>query len=177
MDELFEQIMAQTEAQFGPRDRTWQLGRIVVLGNDYPETTTIELLHVVVVRITESTRQFPMQAIYQLTHETVHCLSPHGRRDTLYFEEGLANHCALTQPLLPEPYLADCLADLPPILLGPLNAFRALNPTAQAVRALRAEQPNLDAVTPALVQGYFGVSHELAAAVCQRMPMGRPERM
>ena len=96
-------ILRLAEKRFGSRMGGWKINPVDVAGSSFPETIVDPAGKTVQVRITASTRKYPMQATYQLAHEAIHCLAPVGRRDTIFFEEGLATHFALTYPDISPP--------------------------------------------------------------------------
>jgi hypothetical protein len=175
--DLFEKLLSQAECRFGPRDSTWSLDRLWVEGDTFPETSPGSRPRTYSIRLTASTLKYPQQRVYQLAHESIHCLAPTLRRETLWFEEGLANHFALTLPDLPESYRAEAETLLPKLFEGPLAAIRALGASDEAIRLLRLKQPTFDALDTAIIRSHFGASHQLANALCQRLPSGRPYSM
>ena len=141
---------------------------------NYPET----IIHngVIRVEITASTRQFPQQRVQQLAHEAIYCLVASGRRDTIYLEEGLAHHFVYTYGGLPHEYRHENAKMLHPIFKPPVDAFKALKATDGQIRALRVDFPTMT-VTPDDVLKYCDVKREIAEAVCERMPLLRPDKM
>jgi hypothetical protein len=91
-----KRIISIVERRYGLRVPGCKLRPVLIEGQNFPQTLVSDHDRTVTVRLTESTRKYPQQAIFQLAHEAVHCLSPAARLDTLGFEEGLANHHALT---------------------------------------------------------------------------------
>ena len=69
-------ILRHAERRFGPRQPGWTIKPVVVEGKKYPQTLVDESKKTVQVRITESTKKHPEQAIFQLSHEAIHCLAP-----------------------------------------------------------------------------------------------------
>ena len=118
-----------------------------------------------------------MQAAFQLSHEAVHCLAPASRRDTIWFEEGLANQVSLTFPEIDENYRQEAEANVPTLFVEPLAAFRSLSATDDQIKQMREEEPCFDKLTPSLIQKYFNTSNELAEKLCRRLPLKRPEKM
>lgn len=173
----FKQIFQTTRRLLGPSEAGWKIGPIKIVGQIYPETTCNEITKYVTVRVTESTFTAPQQRIYQLTHESIHCLSPRNRRDTLFFEEGLANWYTLTSTSLPEDYRKEAERTLDPLLAKPYNLFLELRPTHQQIASLRNDCPGLDDVTLELIINHFTASTELASMLMQRLPLDRPETM
>jgi len=115
-----------------------------------------------------------MQAAYQLSHEAIHCLASAGRRDTIWFEEGLANHFALTFPEISPPTKSENEQKLPALFVGPVKAFRSLNATDEQIRLLRIVHPWFDLLTLEIIQKHFSATAELAAQLCNRLPKERP---
>jgi hypothetical protein len=177
MDLLFARIFAEAEVRFGPRTQGWTIAPIVPDRDSYPETIADRETRTVTIHIMKSTLQFPSQAMYQLAHESIHCLIASGRRDTLYFEEGLAVDFSVTYPGLQGEYRREAENSLFHLFQAPLEAFRALNAKDAAIKALRGELPNLDGLLPTQIQTHFEVSESLATAVCLRLPSERPEKM
>ena len=173
----FKKIFKETQRRLGKMEPGWKIGPIKIEGDDYPQTTCNEITKCVVVRVTKSTLEYPTRRTYQLTHESVHCLSPRDKSDTLFFEEGLANWYTLTNPALPEEYREESKAILDPLLAKPFQIFCELNPTYQRISALRAECPGLDEVTVELIIKHFGASETLAKRLMDRLPSYRPSVM
>jgi hypothetical protein len=174
---LLERILLRAEARFGPRTKGWIVDKVIADRSSYPETIAYKGSGIISVHMTSFAVLYAHQRIYQIAHESIHCLVASGRRDTNYFEEGLANDFALTFPDLPPAYLSEALEGLPNLLKPPLAAFRALNPKDEAIRALRDELPNLEALEPSHIEKYFDVSDQRAIEVCKRMPLARPPAM
>lgn len=173
----FTKIFKATQELLGPSEPNWKIGPIKIEGSNYPETTCDEVTRDVTVRATVSTLADPLQRTYQLTHESVHCLSPRNRRDTLFFEEGMANWYTLTSASLPEDYRRKAARTLEPLLAKPYNLFLQLNPTFQKIVALRKDCLGLDDVTPELIIKSFSTTAALASMLTERLPKDRPEKM
>jgi hypothetical protein len=173
----FKKIFVMTQKDLGKAESNWKIGPIKVEGQKHPETSCNEETRSVVVRVTKSTIDHPHQRAYQLIHESVHCLSPRNRRDTLFFEEGLANWYALTHPSLPESYRQANEKILDPLLDKPYKIFCELRPAYAKVVALRNDCTGLDNVTTNLIIKHFGASTELAERLMERMPQERPDVM
>jgi hypothetical protein len=173
----FKTIFKRTQAHLGNAEKNWNIGPIRVEGNSYPETICNELTKDVIVRVTQSTIQYPLQRTYQLIHESVHCLSPRNKRDTLFFEEGLANWYALTHQSLPESYRNESEKILDPLLAKPYKVFCKLKPSYTKIAALRNDCPGLDDVTSSLIMKHFGVPQQIADQLMERMSGARPSVM
>jgi hypothetical protein len=173
----FKTIFKQTQAHLGLAEKNWNIRPIRIEGDSYPETICDELTKDVIVRVTQSTIQYPLQRTYQLIHESVHCLSPRDKRDTLFFEEGLANWYALTHLFLPENYRREAEKVLDPLLAKHYKVFYELKPTYAKIAALRHDCPGLDEVTPHLIMQHFETSQDVAERLVERMPVARPNVM
>ena len=177
LTQRFLAILRKHEVRFGPRVAGWSY-IVVPEGQSFPETTIPDTAKKQVrVRVTMSTLQYPMQAAFQLSHEAVHCLAPTSRRDTIWFEEGLANHVSLTFPEIGENVREENAAKVPTLFVEPLAAFRSLSATDEQIKQMRAEEPCFDKLTPSLIQKYFNTSDELSEKLCRRLPLERPEKM
>jgi hypothetical protein len=178
LDQLLMELLDDAAKRFGPRHKSeWSVEPVRVDGDNFPETIVDDALQTIRVRVTNLVRSSSQEARYELGHESIHCLLATGRRDTIYFEEGLANHYALTLSGIPRSWRRQAKAKLPRLLAGPYEAFRALSPTDKKIRALRVEQPDIDQLEPTLIEKHFHVSRRVAEAVCQRMRFDRPQKM
>lgn len=165
------------ENRFGPRVHGWAYKPVLVEGANYPETLVNTKAKSAQVRITESTKKYPDQAAFQLAHEAIHCLAPVERRDTIWFEEGLANHFSLTYGGVSQATRVVNETIVPELFREPLEAFRKLNPTDEKIRSMRIEEPVFDNLTPKLIQKHCGADQQLARQLCQRLPLSRPSVM
>lgn len=177
-DKLLQELIDDAARRFGPRSRaTWRILPVRVERRGYPETIFDAQTQAISVRVTERVLTSAEEARYELGHEAVHCLLASGRRDTIYFEEGLANYNALHLPGLPRAFRRGSERILPAVLSHALWAFEALNPSDEKIAALRAEVPEIDLLGVPSVQKHFDVSEKIAQAACLRMPKDRPEWM
>ena len=130
LDQLLRELIDDAARRFGPRHKgEWFIEPVLVDGDNFPETIVNDARRTIRVRVTNLVRSSREEARYELGHESIHCLLATGRRDTIYFEEGLANHYALTLPCIPRPWRRRAKAKLPELLSAPYEAFRALCPT------------------------------------------------
>lgn len=165
-----KRILRVVEGRFGPRITGWKLRPVLVHGENFPQTMVSESDRTITVRLTELTRNHPLQAIYQLAHEAIHCLSPAARLDTLWFEEGLANHHAVTFAELPEDYRREAEDMVPSLYVEPLAAFRSLNPKDAEIRLLRFTHPDFNSWDAALIKQHFKTTDDLAEKLARRLP-------
>jgi hypothetical protein len=93
------QILHFTESRYGPRDRNWTILGVEFTTNDSPQVwypTFDGINDGVIVQLTRSAATDETRALFQLSHEVVHLLSPagpNGRATVL--EEGLATYNSL----------------------------------------------------------------------------------
>lgn len=168
---------------FGPRDASWKFVGIGFHENGphlrYPpghRLVSVELLRTCLF--------YPDQALYQLSHEVVHLLSPTGGRDAPLIEEGCAVHFSLTAPTYrSSAYKENSLRRIrtDPAAINyweALEAFERLEAIyTGAVKRLRLHQPNFKAMEPALIVDQIpAVGTELAELLCTRRTM-RPRTL
>jgi hypothetical protein len=175
----FFRIYSLAQKRFGAGEPGWKFNVEArdLVGSDFPEVTCDADTRTVNVRLTKSTEAFPHQQTYQLAHELIHCLTPRGRRDTLWFEEGFANWHAVSFPQLPKSYRTETEKEIIDLLAAPYHSFLRLKPTAGKLLRLRNHRPVLDDVRADDIVTYFGASPQLADELCQRLPTDRPDRM
>jgi hypothetical protein len=157
--------------RFGPRFRPDYQIQPILFGGKIPETVVVA--NAIFVRLSETARSSLPQAQYQISHEAVHCVLASGRRDTIFFEEGLAISYSLDAGRISRKLRRTNEASLPKLYKEVLSVFRSINPTDEAVRALRAECPDIDQLQPDLVHRVLQVDPQRAAATCRRMPLER----
>jgi hypothetical protein len=84
-------MLRELEARYGTRDQKWTpLG--IEFGGLRPCLWYPGNCGHVSIKLSDSARNNPAQALYQLAHEAVHLLSPTGKRNALVIEEGLATN-------------------------------------------------------------------------------------
>ncbi len=82
-------MLREVEERYGARDHAWTLLGIE-FGGARPCIWYPHDCGYVSIKLSDSARTDPERAIFQLAHETVHLLSPTGKRNGLVIEEGLA---------------------------------------------------------------------------------------
>jgi hypothetical protein len=172
-----QRILSSVELRFGARVPGWTMLPVLIEGQRFPQTLVSEASRTFRVRLTESTNDHPQQALFQLAHEAIHCLSPAERCDTIWFEEGLANHHSLTFSELPARYRKESEERVPSLFVEPLAAFRSLNPADEMIKALRLTYPDFNSWNADLIQQHFATTRELAERLAGRLPKERPETM
>jgi hypothetical protein len=180
---LLDRLIANAAERYGPRHRQDWLIAVVADRTKFAETI-LERSQSINVHVTKRASIDPQEATYELAHEAVHCIIASGRRDTIFFEEGLATHHALTLNALNRKFRKGAEATLTEVHAKPLFSFRriiASIPTPEkqddAIRTLRRRFPEIDQITPEAISQIFGVPLDLAQAVCRRMKPDRPSTM
>ncbi|MEH2289305.1 hypothetical protein [Nostoc sp.] len=88
------EIISDIEAQFGKRDRSW-----TILGIEFcdsgPKTWFPGDCGHIVIQLGSSAKEDPVQALFQLAHESVHLLDPVVSSFGTVLEEGLATYFSL----------------------------------------------------------------------------------
>lgn len=142
-------MLRTIEERYGPRDLSWTiLG--VEFCSDGPQLWFPGNRRNIVIQLDDDCLTDPVRAHFQLAHECIHLLSPHGTEEASVLEEGLAVHFQIEyvkqefhvhkQPSLPN-YIA-AHADTATLL--------ALDP--DAIRKLRTSEPNLHRVTAEIIR-------------------------
>ncbi len=92
-------ILRFTESRYGPRNRNWTLLGVEFTSEDAPQVwypTFDGIGDTIIIQLTKSAATDETRALFQLSHEVVHLLSPagpNGRANVL--EEGLATYNSL----------------------------------------------------------------------------------
>ena len=172
-----QRILSIVKLRFGAQVAGWTMLPVLIEGQRFPQTLVSEAHRTFRVRLTESTNTYPQQALFQLAHEAIHCLSPAERLDTIWFEEGLANHHSLTFSELPARYRKESEKLVPTLFAEPLAAFRSLNPADEKIKALRLRHPDFNSWDAGLIQQHFATTEELAVTLARRLPNERPYAM
>ena len=88
---VFSHLLFEVEERFGPRDREWTPLGIEFSGQDGPRIWFPGNRKHISIVLSDAARIVPKRAIFQISHEVIHLLSPAGMIDgTPVIEEGLA---------------------------------------------------------------------------------------
>lgn len=147
-------ILRFVEARYGSRDRDWTLLGVEFTSADHPQVwypTFDGIGDAIIIQLTESAAQNETQALFQLSHEVVHLLSPAGPgAKASVLEEGLATYNSLD-------YLAAIGKAVGPDYINEpryKRAYLAVLRLAQradfasGIRKLRARHGTLSALNP-----------------------------
>jgi hypothetical protein len=83
-------ILRKAEKMFGVRDIAYTILGVEFISSDQPHIWYPKNCKQIVIRLNENAAKNVNQALYQLAHETIHCLSPTGKSNANILEEGLA---------------------------------------------------------------------------------------
>ena len=167
---LLSSFLQAAESLYGARDKTWTpVG--VEFGEKGPMIWYPGNRRHVAIMLGLSAVENAAQAAFQLAHETIHLLSPTGRRgDAPVLEEGIASAFA-------DKMAAECGSPFrtgAPEYVGALKLveqFLALYP--DGVRMLREREPSFSKITPeSFAETCPNVTAGLAADLCRRWQSG-----
>lgn len=90
----FGTILEIAESKYGKRDQKYTILGIELTDQGYPQIwfPSSEYPNSIIIQITENRIGDLSGAMYQLAHETIHCLYPHPGKNANVLEEGLATH-------------------------------------------------------------------------------------
>lgn len=160
---LLSTMLNDAEQMFGPRDMSYTPVGIEFYGDRpqvwYPGTNK----HISII-LTDSAREDPAQAIFQLAHEVTHLLSPTGGANAPVVEEGLS---ALFQQRANEVYGLNLILVSQPYIKATELTNRLLSGQPNIIKALRKDEPAFHKWTPEFLVSKTGISHELARKLCE----------
>ncbi len=91
----FGHILNSAELKYGERDKSYTLLGIEFTSDVLPRIWYPGNCKNVIIQITMNCLNDINRAVYQVAHETIHCLSPTGGRNGNFLEEGLAVHFSI----------------------------------------------------------------------------------
>jgi len=157
-------ILQEAERRYGPRDHSWTLLGIEFCGDD-PHIWFPGNCKNISIMLTESARLDWRRAVFQLSHEVIHLLSPHGDRGAHTIEEGLATAFSHEIPsLFGSTYRSNMDSYSNAEML--VRNFLTLDP--DGIRRLRTQEPSFREFTPELICRVCpSVPPNLGVALCQ----------
>jgi hypothetical protein len=162
---LLGTLLAEAEERFGPRDATWTpIG--IEFGGDNPHVWYPGNRRHVSIMLSETARENPGLALFQLAHEVIHLLAPTGTKGLApVLEEGLATLFSCEISLR---YDLDALPLHPRYLGASSLVQQLLGPYPDAVMRMRERQPNFHRLTAELIQSVVpGSDPHLASDLCK----------
>jgi len=83
-------ILLQAENRYGYRDKSYTILGVEFTTDDNPQVWYPQNCNHIIIQITTTCLADMNQAVFQVAHEVIHCLSPSGGRNANVLEEGLA---------------------------------------------------------------------------------------
>jgi hypothetical protein len=162
-------FLREAERRYGPRDKNWTpLG--IEFGGTVPQIWYPGNCGNISIMLTESARHNPSQAIFQLAHETIHLLSPLGKRAATVFEEGLAT--AFADDMSPR-YGSTCYTNHPSYLTAKSLTVQFLLIYPDGIKHMRGRVQSFNQFTIPLIMDVCPTTPvELAVALCQPFVRG-----
>lgn len=93
-------ILRTAEARFGPRDKNYTILGVEFTLEAQPQIWYPRSCENIVIQLTTNCMNDMNQAVYQLSHEAIHCLSPSGGNNANVLEEGMATLFAVEYSLM-----------------------------------------------------------------------------
>lgn len=160
---LLSTMLTDAEQMFGARDMTYTPVGIEFYGDRpkvwYPGTNK----HISII-LTDSAREDPSQAIFQLAHEVVHILSPTGGANAPVVEEGLS---ALFQQRANEIYGLNLRLVSKPYIRATELANLLLKGQPSIIKQLRSFEPAFHKWTPRFLVSEAKIDFKLAEQLCE----------
>lgn len=160
---LLSTLLYDAEQMFGPRDMKYTPVGIEFYGNRpkvwYPGSNN----HISII-LTDSAREDPAQAIFQLAHEVMHLLSPTGGANAPVIEEGLS---ALFQERANEIYALNLRLVSKPYIRATELANLLLKGQPNIIKQLRAFEPAFHKWTPRFLVSEAKIDFKLAEQLCE----------
>ena len=91
----FGHILQTAESKYRERDKSYTILGIEMTSTDNPKIWYPGNCKNVVIQITSSCLNDLNRAVYQVAHESIHCLYPTGNYNPNYLDEGLATHFSI----------------------------------------------------------------------------------
>lgn len=160
---LLSTMLLEAEKLFGPRDMTFTPVGIEFYGDRpfvwYPG----DAKHISII-LTDSARNDPNQAIFQLAHEVVHLLSPNGGGSAPVVEEGLS---AIFQQRASENYGLGLHIVSNPYIEAARLANELLKVQSDIIIRLREQEPSFTRWSPRFLIAQTGISPQIATQLCE----------
>ena len=157
-------LLREAEERYGQRDLIWTpIG--IEFGGEIPHVWYPGNSKTVSIMLTESARNDPRRAIFQLAHEIVHLLAPTGGRKAPVIEEGIATIFSYE---VAERFGPAYGTPSRPYFYSRLLTEQLLTMYPKAIKILRTEKLSFCEFTPTFVQKMLpNVPDNLAADLCE----------
>lgn len=167
-------ILKNAEKRYGKRDPSWTL-----LGVEFTNLNQPEIWYPffsdgrkhLIIQLTKSASKNEKEALFQLSHEVIHLLSPAGKAHSSVFEEGLATYFSIAnmQALnydIDEHYISQKKYRKAYQLID--NLYKSFPNTEDRIKTLRAQVSKTRDITPEqFSQAFTGLSLKYATLLAK----------
>ncbi len=158
--------LKKAEELFGKRDIEY-----TILGVEFALTERLQVWYPgnckhIIIQLNKHALEDVNQALYQLSHETVHCLSPIGKKAANILEEGLATY--FSEWYMKQNGLGDWFASLPKYIEAVKLVKDLLAIDNDIIKKVRALQPTISEIkSEELLKANNNIPKELADKLCE----------
>ncbi len=147
-------ILNNAEQRYGKRDQSWTLLGVEFTNLDQPEIwypfISKNRKHLII-QLTKSASKNEKEALFQLSHEVIHLLSPAGKEGSTVFEEGLATYFSIANMKtlnydIDENYIAEKKYKQAYKLID--NLYKNFPNTEDRIKTLRGQVKRIRDITP-----------------------------
>ena len=154
-------ILNAAENEYGKRDHSFTILGVELTQIPYPHIWFPYSDNDIIIRITEDCLNDMGKAIYQTSHEIIHCLSPCRLEEVTFLEEGLATHFS-SQYML-QTYNLDWYSNNPRYYQARQLVEFLLSIDSSIIMKVRLKEPTISKITRDLIlQTNENVPPELA---------------
>ena len=160
------ETLRQAEELFGKRDKEYTILGVEFILTGLPRVWYPGNCKHIIIRLNKSAIENVNQSLYQLSHETVHCLSPKGKRAANVLEEGLATY--FSEWYMRKNGLGDWFPILPEYIEANKLVKELLSIDFDIIKKVRTIQPKISDITQAdLMKANCNIQTELAEKLCK----------
>jgi hypothetical protein len=159
-------MLRKAEELFGKRDMEYTILGVEFALTERPQVWYPGNYKHIIVQLNKHALENLNQALYQLSHETVHCLSPIGKKAANILEEGLATY--FSEWYMKQNGLGDWFASLPEYIEAVKLVKDLLAIDSDIIKKVRAIQTTISEIKPEeLLQANNNIPKELADKLCE----------
>ena len=136
-------MLHEAERSFGQRNKDYTILGIELADIKQPQIWFPGDCRHIIIQLTEDCINDMDKALFQLAHETIHCLEPNKYGSTTVLEEGLATYFSMNYNGIND----DSVIDLEPYKLAYHNVKRLLKYDDMIILKARTLAPNLSLIT------------------------------
>jgi hypothetical protein len=158
--------LRKAEELFGKRDMEYTILGVEFVLTERPQVWYPGNCKHIVIQLNKNALENVNQALYQLSHETVHCLSPISKKAANILEEGLATY--FSEWYMKQNGLGDWFATLPEYIEAVKLVKDLLAIDNEIIKKVRAVQPTISKIkSEQLLQTNNNIPKELADKLCE----------